>query len=430
MNTLLLILAFIQCATPAIEIQNDKDTVFVFADEVGLKTEDGSSIDWFAADDTTRCLASGVSEIYPDAGQGIAIKYQGQWERCYVLQLDTIASYELTVEPGCKDTRIQLNKPIPALTYTDRNGQKKTLPRKVTFRYHNLVWNDENGWKDQEFDTTKTDNGSTYSLPPIYTETDITMMVDSVWRDELGMAPVDVSEQLLSPIAFAIYPTSTTTTRWEGQDQVNEVEPPTTKEFLSGSGPLDILFESHPTPTTEWFNWEIYKGSTLLFSRRETDLRYHFEESGNYTVTISANNSTCDCEDSESTCFKEFNVHIAESYLNVPNVFTPNGDGANDEFRVDYKSIVEYHIWVYNRWNKLVYESTNPMEGWDGNIGGRPAAAGAYFYVIRAKGVDAAQGADFVSKIKHDKKRKSAKQEDVNSLLGIYQLSGDINLLR
>ena len=115
-----------------------------------------------------------------------------------------------------------------------------------------------------------------------------------------------------------------------------------------------------------------------------------------------------------------------ESMLLVPNVFTPNGDGANDEFRVAYRSIKEFHCWVYNRWGHLVYEWTDPAKGWDGTIGGKPAAEGAYFYVIRALGTDADKNAKYTIKPIYNKKLK--KQDE--GLIGVYQLSGSINLLR
>jgi len=122
----------------------------------------------------------------------------------------------------------------------------------------------------------------------------------------------------------------------------------------------------------------------------------------------------------------EVSVQISESYLAVPNVFTPNGDGKNDEFRVAYRSLKEFHCWVYNRWGKLVYEWTDPAKGWDGTINGRPAAEGAYYYVIRALGTDAAKNAEYSSKISYTKKKLKADE----SVIGIYQMSGDINLLR
>ena len=107
-------------------------------------------------------------------------------------------------------------------------------------------------------------------------------------------------------------------------------------------------------------------------------------------------------------------------------MFTPNGDGKYDEFRVAYRSLRDFHIWVYNRWGKLVYESTDPAKGWDGNINGRPAAEGAYFYVVRAMGTDADKNASFMMKASYNKKKLNADE----SVLGIYQMSGDINLLR
>jgi len=119
-------------------------------------------------------------------------------------------------------------------------------------------------------------------------------------------------------------------------------------------------------------------------------------------------------------------VAISESFLAVPNVFTPNGDHHNDEFRVSYRSIKEFHCWVYNRWGHLVYEWTDPAKGWDGTIGGRPAAEGAYFYVIRALGTDAPKNASYMMKAAYNKKKISADE----SVIGVYQMSGDINLLR
>jgi hypothetical protein len=73
-----------------------------------------------------------------------------------------------------------------------------------------------------------------------------------------------------------------------------------------------------------------------------------------------------------------------------------------------------------------VYEWSDPAKGWDGTIGGKPAAEGAYFYVIRALGTDADENAKYILKPIYKKKLK--KQDE--ALIGVYQLSGSINLLR
>ena len=83
-------------------------------------------------------------------------------------------------------------------------------------------------------------------------------------------------------------------------------------------------------------------------------------------------------------------------------------------------------IYGYITAGKLVYESTDPSRGWDGTINGRPAAEGAYYYVIRAIGTDAAKDASFHSRQAYEK----GKLNSDDAYLGVYQLSGDINLLR
>ena len=81
-------------------------------------------------------------------------------------------------------------------------------------------------------------------------------------------------------------------------------------------------------------------------------------------------------------------ITIVSSDLQVPDFFTPNGDGANDEFRVAYKSLKTFNGIIYSRWGRKVFQWTDPAKGWDGNINGRPAAEGGYFYIINAVGTD------------------------------------------
>ena len=84
---------------------------------------------------------------------------------------------------------------------------------------------------------------------------------------------------------------------------------------------------------------------------------------------------------------------VTESGIDFPNVFTPNGDGVNDEFRPAYKSIRSYKLTIYNRWGRRIFTSNSPDEGWDGKAGNKDAAAGVYMYVCEAEGYD--KGATF-----------------------------------
>lgn len=66
----------------------------------------------------------------------------------------------------------------------------------------------------------------------------------------------------------------------------------------------------------------------------------------------------------------------------LPNVFSPNADGINDVFlpRVDCAPEA-YLLEVYDRWGKQVFWTKNPMEGWDGQMGGAGCPDGVYYWV-------------------------------------------------
>jgi gliding motility-associated-like protein len=67
----------------------------------------------------------------------------------------------------------------------------------------------------------------------------------------------------------------------------------------------------------------------------------------------------------------------------IPNVFTPNGDGFNDLFTFKNHEGWELETCIRNRWGQVVFEGRND-HWWDGTIHGQPAAAGVYYYTVTA----------------------------------------------
>lgn len=71
----------------------------------------------------------------------------------------------------------------------------------------------------------------------------------------------------------------------------------------------------------------------------------------------------------------------------LPNVFSPDGDGINDEFHpiLPYKFIDSIEFVIYNRWGNQVYRTSDPMIGWDGTDQetGQPVSDGVYYYACR-----------------------------------------------
>ena len=419
----------IECVGTAVQRVEQRDTIFVFNGEPHLRSKIGN-VDWYRTSDK-QLIQSNTDEIYPESGEGVVVKKDDEVldvvfvfdYNAYVPKIDTVE-----VTPRCRETIVQLKGLIPAMEYTDTFGLKSTMDRECAISYTNLSWGGE-AWQDSV--AVESFELSLYKmhLAAFYGSTSFAVRYDAQLREELGLPADSVVSDIITPVAVKSHVVTTTTVRGKAGEKSNEVERPTDAATLTGSAPLEIFFESNPTPAVQFYDWRVYRGSELLVTRSDESFRYTFANPGQYKVISYVMGFDCPCHDDDSDCEQDstqIDISVPESMLKVPNVFTPNGDGQNDEFRVLYRSLREFHIWVYNRWGKLVYESTDPAKGWDGMIGNRPAAEGAYYYVIRALGTDAAPTAGYHSRQAYEK----AKTKGDQSYTGIYQLSGDINLLR
>ena len=363
-----------------------------------------------------------AGEFYPEHGQGYILKQGDLREVFWVFEYDSlrvqlrVQDNAVTAELTCENTVLTIDGNIPPLQYHNQNGRLTTYPRMCRVEYTDAMWS-ENAWVDStaieevDFATTITVGAS-----PVATD----FAISDVLAQQLGLSVDTLYSPEYLPVALKAHPQTITTTRGQNGEYTNEVDRPfSPDDVLNMSAPLEVLFKSNGL-NAEYYEWHIYKGSERLLSRKDAEHRYTFMEKGSYRAVVLVSNDYCQLDS------VEFTISISESMVVVPNVFTPNGDGANDEFRVAYRSLKEFHCWVYNRWGHLVFHTTNPDKGWDGNIGGRPAAEGAYFYVIRALGTDADENAKYTIKPVYTNKLK--KQDE--SLIGVYQLSGSINLLR
>jgi gliding motility-associated-like protein len=77
------------------------------------------------------------------------------------------------------------------------------------------------------------------------------------------------------------------------------------------------------------------------------------------------------------------------STISVPNVFTPNGDNVNDDFRILTENLSTYSLEIYNRWGVQVFTTIYSGQFWDGRTtSGSECSDGTYYYIIRAIGED------------------------------------------
>lgn len=110
-----------------------------------------------------------------------------------------------------------------------------------------------------------------------------------------------------------------------------------------------------------------------------------YNQPGTYTIVMYAAKGEC-----LDTAYHVINVDIPSS-LEVPNVFTPNGDGVNDLFFLKANNLTEINMVIFDRWGNIAYELISPTGNieWDGKNGqGNDAAEGTYFYLLKATGSD------------------------------------------
>ncbi len=379
------------------------DTVYIFENltSASLETHDNTH-KWLRLTDNVE--VSNQNYLYPEDNTGYILETeQGRltfWVLDYSKYKPTLRS--LSVNPDfdnfCEQTQLLLDADIPPMSYQNIYGGTQTINRTCRLVYHSLAWNGE-VWadslcvrEDQALRTVITINDA-----PL--QNAIFTLYDNQFANELSLSIDSISTELFEAVAVDAHPTTITTTRGSDDplDLSNEVERPVEDTQLSGSAPLDIYFKANATPAAKYCQWQILKGSDLIAQRTDAEHRYTFDEYGEYRALLwVSNDKQCQIDS------VEIKISVATSQLLAPNVFTPNGDGKNDEFRVMYRSITEFHCWVYNRWGHKVFEWTDPAKGWDGTINGKKAASSAYFYVIRAVGADGVK----------------------------YELKGDINLIR
>ncbi len=104
-----------------------------------------------------------------------------------------------------------------------------------------------------------------------------------------------------------------------------------------------------------------------------------------HTQTIMVTGTTdAGCTASDSLSIEVINCDPETIF--IPNTFTPNGDGINDKFYVHSRALSTLNFMrVFDEWGKVVFETKNINEGWDGNSAGLSVASSVYTYVVEGK---------------------------------------------
>ena len=143
-----------------------------------------------------------------------------------------------------------------------------------------------------------------------------------------------------------------------------------------GTPPLDVFLNNNSTGTTFYWNFGNGTGDTTTLPNGTLNTTY--PSTGTYVITLIVDDNGC--TDTMRVTITVF----PNSLIIVPNVFTPNGDGRNDVFKIRTEGIETLNVQIYNRWGTYLAEITQPDGFWDGT----DHPDGTYFFLLKATGFD------------------------------------------
>lgn len=85
---------------------------------------------------------------------------------------------------------------------------------------------------------------------------------------------------------------------------------------------------------------------------------------------------------SEQDQTKDENPVIKSKVTKFPDVFTPNGDGANDYYSIEIQNINNFHVMIMDVNNKIVFESSDPQFKWDGSVRNEIQKSGQFACIV------------------------------------------------
>lgn len=288
-----------------------------------------------------------------------------------------------------------------------------------------------NNWISATAEVTESDcesfrlSGSFLSSPMIYydlennAELEVFKDIQVEWKQGEATVASVINPQIFDPphsnteYTFRVYDTFGCEANFPVIYESLAVKASFTVDQQRGEAPLTVAFtnqsENADPDLYEWFFFrsldDIKKESettqqpidSIMIVAYDQNPVYTYENSGSYMVKLVAK-KTSEFHTCVDTFYLPDYILVDTSFVAVPNVFTPNGDGTNDLFVVKFWSMQSIKISIFNRWGKRIhfyesgdvrgFEDTYTATVWDGRLGGRYASPGVYYYIIEGRGRD------------------------------------------
>lgn len=133
-----------------------------------------------------------------------------------------------------------------------------------------------------------------------------------------------------------------------------------------------------------YWDWNFGEPSSSSNTSTDANPQHSYGSAGTFTITLIVE-SMYGCTDTTSQ-----DVFIRQDFsLYVPNAFTPNGDGDNDDFNAEGTGVDlnNFQMYIYDRWGELVFQTNDFYEAWDGRVmhGDKIAPIAVYSWIIYVK---------------------------------------------
>ncbi|MCM1005016.1 MAG: gliding motility-associated C-terminal domain-containing protein [Prevotella sp.] len=288
----------------------------------------------------------------------------------------------------CSSTNLLLDMKGTPLHYYTINGRRMTLSQGIELVYDTQKWSDEAGTFVTQHTVKIIDEvaENLHITPPAYANTRFTLSGDKFlkqwnWTQEC-------ESDVVPAFAVDVRTVAEQAPLSDDPDFQSNVIGSNNDNGLGGSAPADITFTAECTEGVIHHEWQFANDmdfDDIEYRFNEQEVNHVFREQGTVYVRYIGSNATGECE----TISETYTIHIGDSELKCPNAFSPGASpGVNDEWKVSFRSIVEFECWIFNRHGEQIFHFTDPLQGWDGKHRGKLVKPGVYYYVIDAKGAD------------------------------------------
>ena len=172
-----------------------------------------------------------------------------------------------------------------------------------------------------------------------------------------------------------------------GKYEVTIANPCTTASFEINVQTRNCVCDTAQPIVSESFDSLICENSSMIIDAR-TPGGVYLWDNGSEESSITVEHEGLYTVEVFNGCVSEiFEYRISHAEcrceIDVPNVFTPNGDGINEEFQINgTKDIISFDLKIVGRAGDLIYHSNHLSEFWDGTLQGNDLDGGVYYWIV------------------------------------------------